>query len=420
MVRKRGIKWHRLLLLLVDALIVNAVLLLSFWLRFEGSIPGVWWDFYVRVTIVLTPLMLVSSYLFGLNNRVWEYARSEAAVAIVLAVSVATVLSGTVVWLERPTVFSKSIVFMTWAFGVLAIGATRFGWRQIRRHLHSIECARANGERKRALIYGAGQSGASFARRLDVSSETASQVIGFVDDDERLHGMIVSGYRVLGSGEDLPELVSRHRIDQVILATPSASGEELRRMLDHVRESDAEALTLPRLLERVDSDPAPTDVRNVRYEDLLGRALTDIDLELDPNYVEGHTVLVTGAGGSIGSEICRQLCRYHPEELVLLGRGENRIHSIYLALREAAADVRLTPVICNFTNEDHVRRVFRKHRPDVIFHAGAHKHVYLMEQHPTEAARNNVLGTDNLTELAMAFGVKRFIMVSTDKAVDPT
>jgi FlaA1/EpsC-like NDP-sugar epimerase len=190
-------------------------------------------------------------------------------------------------------------------------------------------------------------------------------------------------------------------------------------MLDNVRAAGLKPRTLPRLLETADGSAAVEDVRDICYEDLLGRDMADIDLELDPDYIGGRTVLVTGAGGSIGSEICRQLCRYAPREIILLGRGENRIHLIYRELQVEFPDIVLTPCICNFTNEEHVRQVFQQHAPDVVFHAGAHKHVYLMEDHPTEAVRNNVVGTGNVAIAAAEAGVERFVAISTDKAVEP-
>lgn len=410
--------WQKLLLLIVDAVLINAALLLALWLRFEGGIPAVWWEFQRQAALLLTPWVLLAGWVFGLYNRVWEFARSEAAVAITLAVSSGMAGSWMVLWLADPLRVSRSIMAMTWVFALLLIGGSRFTWRQIRRHLRSSD-AQHNGERRRVLVYGAGHSGSSVVRQADVSPSSQYDVRGFVDDNPALRGMIVAGCRVLGTGAELPRLVERHRIDAVIIAAPSASGEEMRRMLEHVRESGAEAARLPRLLEAVDGRVTMDDAREVELQDLLGREMADVDLTLDPDYIAGRRVLVTGAGGSIGSEICRQLCRYGPAELVLLGRGENRIHAIYKELAADHPEIALHPVICNFTNEDDVARVFRQYRPQVVFHAGAHKHVYLMQSHPAEAVRNNVIGTAVVARAAQRSGVERFVAISTDKAVEP-
>jgi len=418
--RPAGVKWHRLLLPVVDAVLLNIALVLALWLRFEGGISPEWWQFYETAAIWLTPLLIVSSWAFGLYNRVWEYARGEAAIAILLAVSLAVLVGSAIILYIGPEPFSRSVLVLSWLISLLLIGGSRFAWRQLRRHfrLDGSGNGRRNG-RIPVLVYGAGHTGATFVRHTDTAGDAPYRILGFVDDDRGLEGMIVAGHRVWGQGADLPGLVERMNVQEVIIAAPSASGDDFRRMLEHVRQSGAEARTLPRILETTDGDLATEHVRDIRYQDLLGRDMADIDLDLDPNYVEGRTVLVTGAGGSIGSEICRQLCRYSPKQIVLLGRGENRIHSIYLELRNQFMDIELTPCICNFTNEDHVRRVFAEYQPDVVFHAGAHKHVYLMEDHPTEAVRNNVVGTGIVALTAAETGVERFVAISTDKAVEP-
>lgn len=330
------------------------------------------------------------------------------------------VIAGSIgVWFTAQPLFSRSILAMTWALTILAVGGSRFGWRQVRRRLWKKMNGDANGQSKRILVYGAGHSGSSFVRHLETSYDHSYIVCGYVDDNRALKNMYVGNHKVVGTGDDLPRLVDAYDVDGVILAAPSASGDALREMRDRVTATGAEVRTLPRLLETVGGEVSSADVRGIRYEDLLGRDMTNVDLDLDPNYVEGRTVLVTGAGGSIGSEICRQLCLYKPERLVLLGRGENRIHRILRKLNSEWPDTECIPVICNFTNADHVERVFEEHRPEVVFHAGAHKHVYLMEAHPAEAVRNNVVGTGIVARAADRFGVKRFVAISTDKAVEP-
>ncbi|MFO8080352.1 MAG: nucleoside-diphosphate sugar epimerase/dehydratase [Armatimonadota bacterium] len=413
-----GIQWHRGLLLILDALLLNIAIVIAMWLRFDGQIPAVWWEFYRISALWITPALLLFGFAFGLYNRVWEYARSEAAVAIIFASTAAMIVGSAGVIFSESEIFSRSILLMTWLVLILLIGASRFGWRQIRRRLYTETNGRKNGQIP-VIVYGAGHTGANFVHHVKTSDDAPYRILGFVDDNFSFTGMIVSGQRVLGRGADLPQIVERLGVSEVILAAPSASGKRIRRMLDYVRDSGARARTLPRLLETADGSAALDDVRDICYADLLGRDMADIDLALDPDYVSGRVVLVTGAGGSIGSEICRQLCRYAPREIVLLGRGENRIHAIYRALQADFSDITLTPCICNFTNEDHLRQVFKQHRPDVVFHAGAHKHVYLMEEHPTEAVRNNVVGTANVALAAAETGVERFVAISTDKAVDP-
>ncbi len=415
---RKGTKWHRALVLVVDAALLNTALIIAMWLRFDGDIPATWWGFFRLSSLWITPPLLLFGFAFGLYNRVWQYARSEAVFAIVFAVTAAMILGTAGIVYSEPTTFSRSILVLTWLVTILLIGASRFAWRQIRRHLDREGDLHAD-DRTPVLVYGAGHTGTTFVHHAETSQDGRYRILGFIDDDLSLTGMIVGGHRVLGRGVDLPDIVENLHVEEVILAAPSAPGKRIRRMLDHVRDAGLPARTLPRLLETFDGAAAIEDVREIRYEDLLGRDMADIDLELDPDYIGGRTVLVTGAGGSIGSEICRQLCRYSPREIILLGRGENRIHAIFHELTPEFPDIELTPCICNFTNEAHVQSIFREKRPDVVFHAGAHKHVYLMEDHPTEAVRNNVIGTGNVALAAAEIGVERFVAISTDKAVEP-
>ena len=411
-------KGHKVLLAAIDALLINLVLITALWLRFEGAVPDQWWTVYPHAVLWLTAPALLLNWTLGLYNRVWRYARSEATIWILVAVSLAVAIGWFGFRHTTGGLFSISISAMTWAFALIAIGGSRFAWRQMY-WMAQRKSNGSNGERERMIVYGAGHTGASFADQLDTCSDDHYLICGFVDDDPTLKGMIVAGHRVLGEGEDLPQLVSALNIDKVILAAPSASGETRRRMFSHASASGAEVRTLPRMLETVTGEASKHDVRHVLYNDLLGRDMNDMDLELDPNYVEGKSVLITGAGGSIGSEICRQLCRYRPANLILLGRGENRIHAITRELQSGWPEIECTPVICNFTNAEHVEQVFEEYQPQVVFHAGAHKHVYLMEMHPTEAVRNNVLGTGVLARAADRAGVERFVAISTDKAVEP-
>ncbi len=416
---RTGVRWHRALLVLLDALLINAAILMAIWLRFDGQIPPLWWEFFRIASLWLTPLMIVFGSLLGLYNRVWAYARSEAALAILFAVTITLLIGSLGLLYAGPPIFSRSILMITWLVACLLIGGSRFGWRQLRRTVWHSDADGENGDRTPVVVYGAGHTGSTFIHHAETSADSPYRILGFVDDDPALNGMIVGGHRVLGTGADLPRIVERFDVEEIILAAPSASGRRIRRMLRHVEDTGARVRTLPRLLETGDGTAALEDVRDLSFEDLLGRDMTDISLELDPDYVAGRTILVTGAGGSIGSEICRQLCRYQPREIILLGRGENRIHSIYQELQSAFPQIRLTTCICNFTNEGHVREVFMRHRPDVVFHAGAHKHVYLMEDHPREAVRNNVFGTGVVALAADAVGVERFVAISTDKAVEP-
>lgn len=411
--------WRRLLLAVIDAVIINGVIITALWLRFEGNVPVQWWGLYLHTTGWITPLMMIVCYAFGLYNRVWEYASTGAALVIVLSISTGIGLAFLVMLFHPRLMYPRSVLVMTWGMSILAIGGMRFGWRELRRRVFIAHQCPAHIERRRALIYGAGDAGTMLARHIEIDPSAPYTVVGFVDDDPALARMIVAGHRVLGTGEQLSQLVPRHNIAEVIAAMPSTSGDQIRRITRLCQDAGVRVSTVPRLLELVNGQVDVRRVRGIRYEDLLGRDVVDLGLEVEHDYISGRTILVTGAGGSIGSEICRQLCRYRPAKILLLGRGENRIHEVYGELREKFDHIRFVPVICNFTVREALEEVFRTYRPEIVFHAGAHKHVYLMELYPVEAIRNNVLGTAITADLADAYEVRRFISISTDKAVDP-
>ena len=232
--------------------------------------------------------------------------------------------------------------------------------------------------------------------------------------------MYAGGCKVLGSGEDLEAIVQQHAIAEIVVALPTAAGGKLKQLLRRGQSLGVAVRTIPRLLEYANGEQSHPTVRAIDATDLFGRGADQLDTALRGDYIAGRTVLVTGAGGSIGSEICRQVCRYAPRRVVLLGRGENRIHAIYYQLLAKFPQIEFVPVIANITSAEAVEDALAAHRPEVMIHAGAHKHVYLMEVNPVEAVRNNVLGTAILTDLAQRYEVDRFIMISTDKAAEPT
>ena len=417
--RLQPINWMRVVLAVIDAVIINAVMVTALWLRFEGGISTQWWSVYLHATVWLTPLMVAILYGFGLYNRVWEYASTGAIAAIVLSISVSLGLAFLVMLFNPEFRYPRSVLVMTWGMSILVIGGSRFAWREVRRRLFKPLQQAGPGEQRRILIYGAGDGGTLLARHINREPGAPYKVIGFVDDNPHLARMIVGRHRVLGTGKQLSELVPARDIAEVIVAIPSASGQQMRRIARLCQEAGVKMSRVPRLLELVNGQIDVRQVREIGYEDLLGREIEDVHLQLADDYINGRTILVTGAGGSIGSEICRQACRYRPARLLLLGRGENRIHEIYGELQDKFDDICFVPVICDFTIREALEVVFRTHRPEVVFHAGAHKHVYLMEMYPAEAVRNNILGTAITADLADAYRVNRFISISTDKAVEP-
>ena len=416
--RRLNVSRTKVLLGILDAVVLNAAILLAFWLRFDGDIPYEYLDRYVHSFWWVTPLVIVIYYLFGLYNRVWEYVSVEAGVSVLLAVSTSTGAIAAAMMITQHHMWPRSVIVLTGLLCVMFVGGSRFAWRVLRRKIFGKGVV-VRRPRKRVLIYGAGDAGASLAGRMLSESGLGYELQGFVDDNPKKVGAWLRGRKVLGTSARLPSLVQRLRTDEVIIAVPSASGAVLGRMMLACGEAHVPCRALPSLLALVDGRVELEKVRSIEVDDLLAREPAEFDIERGGEYLRDSSVLVTGAGGSIGSELCRQICRFGPEHVVLLGRGENRIHRIYTELAGAFPTVRLTPMICSFTHADRLEKIFERFSPDVVFHAGAHKHVYLMEAHPEEAVWSNVIGTFLLARAAVKHGTRKFVLISTDKAVHP-
>ncbi len=272
---------------------------------------------------------------------------------------------------------------------------------------------------KRLIIVGAGEAGRMLARELSNLARDQFDVAGFLDDAPALAGSSVDGFRVLGGTGELPAIVARERIDEVLIAVPSAGRDFVRRMVALCRDASVPYRIAPGLLEIIKGPVRLEQIRDVRPEDLLGRETVEFDEGEIRGFLTGRTVLVTGAGGSIGSEICRQVGRFDVKRLVLLGRGENQIFEIEREMRELYPGRDVVPVIIDIRDAPALERVFRDHRPEIVYHAAAHKHVHYMEAFPSEAVKNNITGTLNVLDAARAAGSARVVMLSTDKAADP-
>ncbi|BDB11810.1 polysaccharide biosynthesis protein [Thermus thermophilus] len=276
------------------------------------------------------------------------------------------------------------------------------------------------GTKKRVLVVGAGEAGTMVVREMLRHPEAGLYPVGFLDDDPNKRGQTIAGVRVVGALDDLPRAVRALEVDEVLVAIPSAPGSVVRKVVELARAVGVSYRILPGIHEILSGRVGLSQIREVRVEDLLRREPVRLNLEEIAGYLEGRVVLVTGAGGSIGSELVRQVARFHPEQVVLLGRGENSLFSLEKELEAQWPELRYKVVVADVRDQDRLRRVFQAYRPQVVFHAAAHKHVPLMEVQPDEAILNNVGGTHNVVKLCLEFGVERLVNISTDKAVNPT
>jgi FlaA1/EpsC-like NDP-sugar epimerase len=403
-----------LALMLTDASIVAVVAYLSLFIRFDGKIA----PYYLSVVHCYLALIIVvgigTFYLFGLYNRMWQYASIGELMAIIGAISVSSVVIF-IAFLAFGPVFPRSVFIIGWFLDILLVGGSRLCIRVYAEMRYIPE----NGQ-SRVLIVGAGNAGFMVARELMQRHQQSKRIVGFADDAQFKRGQLLLGFRVLGGSHDLKSLVAEYQVDEIIIAIPSLNGQQLAKIVQVCRQTGCQVKIVPALEELINGKPTVEQLREVKLEDLLRREPIQLDLAKLAGYLQGKRVLVTGAGGSIGSELCRQICRFQPQSLTLLGKGENSIYEIDQELHKNYPDLYIEPVIADVRDQRRIRSVFTRIKPEVVFHAAAHKHVPLMESQPEEAVQNNIFGTKNVAEAASAAGTGIFVMISTDKAVNPS
>jgi FlaA1/EpsC-like NDP-sugar epimerase len=401
------------------ALIVVSVLG-SFALRLDVSqLP-----FYFPAAMVMCFVALIIKipvyFAFGLYRRLWMYASTNELRLITVAVTTASVLSSGVMialitaGLIQPGM-PRSALGIDWLLSLVLIGGSRFALRILAEQ----SSTRRDGKARRTLIIGAGDAGALVARELQKSSQLNLLPIGFLDDDPAKQNHEIYGVSVIGKMEQIASVLENQHVDEVVIAIPSAPGNIIRLVNDACREKGIPSRTMPGIYELLGGKVSVSRLREVDITDLLRRKPVKIDDQFIGANITGKRVLVTGAGGSIGREICRQVARWSPASLVLLGHGENSIFESLLELKENFPALSISPVIADVRDAGRIQEMFRLHQPQVLFHAAAHKHVPLMEANVEEAITNNVLGTRNVVEAASKFGVARLVLISTDKAVRP-
>ena len=404
-----------LLLFVLDSIIVLGSVFLSFRLVTEGLIRNI---HALTVTALLSlAAYYVFSYFLNLYWRDWEYASVYEVITVVKCVSAAVIVStiAGIVWFK--TLVTWQFVVVLWLLLVCAVGGVRLSMRIFREYfVDSVVMENA----KPTLIVGAGAAGTLLVRQMLMHPKMRMMPVAFVDDDPEKQRKDIYGVRILGTTKDIEKIVQHMGITKVVIAMPSLPNKKLNEVYDVARKTGAECVILPNIDEVMSGNLHVQQLRNVEIEDLLGRDPVELDQTLIEKQLRGKRILVTGAGGSIGSEICRQVSSFRPKELIILGHGENSIYQLNMELLGKYAEhFRITPVIADVQDKKRIFEVMEKYRPDVVYHAAAHKHVPLMEINPREAVKNNILGTRNVAEAANHAKVKTFVMISTDKAVNP-
>lgn len=412
---KLSARGRLLILIIIDSFIVAFSVFICY------TILQPYFEGYSHKILILTSLILLIShhvfaYIFNLYHRAWEYASVNELLLIVEAVA-CSILATIVlipVFTGHPPFFRLYLI--TWMMHLILIGGSRISWRIARSFVVGKQ-----KKKKPTLIVGAGRGGSLLIRQMLRSPEMGLEPVLAVDDDPQKRKLtIAEGVKVQGKIDDIPNLVNKFRIKRIIIAIPTLSSARLKEINDICSSTGIELFKMPNIEQVLAGELEVNQLKRVEVEDLLGREPVELDMAMISKELTHKTVLVTGAGGSIGSEICRQVCKFQPERILLLGHGENSIYLIHQELSNMYKDkIEIVPLIADVQNFARMNEIMNEYKPYAVYHAAAHKHVPLMEYNPPEAFRNNVLGTRNTALAAKKSGVRKFVMVSTDKAVNP-
>ncbi len=410
---------HRIWQLFADAALVAAAWFLAFQLRFDQGVPPYYQTLFERTILIVIGIKLLVFILFGFYDRWWRYVSTRDMWSAARGVTVACLVADITVYFVSPVAdvrLPRSIAVLDWLILLALVAGSRLLARTIMERPAGGLVARG----KEVVVIGAGDAGQLVIREMQRTPQLGYTPIGLIDDDPRKKNLRVHGVRVLGTTSDLRHILRDNRPDEVLIAIPSASGDERQKIVTITREEGVPVKTLPGLYELIAGESElATQIRPVQVEDVLGREPVEVDLAEAASYLRDQTILVTGAGGSIGSELCRQIAHVRPQRLVLVEQGEAALYEIERELVDDRGFAAAVPVLADIGSVQKMRQVFDRYRPSVVFHAAAYKHVPLMEANPLESVRNNALATKCVADIAVEYGAARLVLVSTDKAVNP-
>ena len=416
----------KIILILYDAAAVTAASFLALLVRFDlqySKVPDEYSSVMLRNLWVGVVTAVVVFALFRLYSSIWSYAGATEFKNITLACGLASLLNmGVIMALnsEKTVPLPRSYYIMYFVFLLILVIISRFFYRTFFSVKKQVEETKTRETRKRVLIIGAGSGGNDLIREIKNSKYLNMKVVGAIDDDAGKVGNYIHGVKVLGKRGDIPRIAEKYRVEEIILAMPSVGAKQVHEILEICKTTGCELKKMPGIYQLVTGEVSISDLREVEVNDLLGRDPIQVNVDSIMGYVSDKTVLVTGGGGSIGSELCRQIAKHNPKRLVIVDIYENTTYDVQNELKKTYPDLDLVVLIASVRNTKRMDQIFEIYRPDIVYHAAAHKHVPLMEDSPNEAIKNNVLGTWKIVQAADRWKVKRFVMISTDKAVNPT
>ena len=406
-------------LVLADLILINLSAFLALYIRFEFDFRQLYATTFLRDMLIYAGInsacTILIFHILKLYNSLWEFAGVSELVRITLGCFFSAVFYMVGMFMLHLTV-PRSFPAIYMLILCLLCGALRLSYRCVRRTRAGL---RSEGE-KRTMLIGGGQAGAIALREFQTSPRSENKVVCIIDDSPNKVGSYLRGVKIVGGRSSIPAMAEKYDVDEIVLAIPSASRHEKLQILSYCHNTSCTLRTLPGICQLANGEVRIEQIREVDIEDLLGRETVKIDLDEVAAYITGKTVLVTGGGGSIGSELCRQAAAQRPKRLIIFDIYENNAYDIQMELRRTHPELDLVVLIGSVRDRERVMQVFDRYRPDLVCHAAAHKHVPLMETSPFEAIKNNVFGTYNVAQAADRFGTQRFILISTDKAVNPT
>lgn len=410
-----------------DIIFLIISLYFSLLLRFDFNIPQEYMVFLKLSIIPVVIITLVSNKFFNLYNSIWKYASVEELISIVYSVSLSNVIFIIYSYFvnykfleNRYYRFPFSVHIIFWILSVVTLGGSRFIFRVVEGKKEHKEDKDSIYEKKKLLIIGAGDASALLIKEIRRHKTFNYDVVGLIDDDLSKKGKLINGIEVLGGRDKILKICDERAVEEIILAIPSADLQTKREIISICKDTKCKLKTLPGIYEIIDGKVNISKLRDVNIEDLLGREQVQLNSENINKYIKDKTILVTGGGGSIGSELCRQIAKFAPSKLLILDIYENNVYDVQMELNRSYPDLQKEVIIASIREINRMRDVFATYKPDVVFHAAAHKHVPLMEENPSEAIKNNIIGTYNILTCADEFKVKKFVQISTDKAVNPT
>jgi FlaA1/EpsC-like NDP-sugar epimerase len=420
------------IIFLADTFLISAAFFLSHLVRFDFAIPYNFQIVFLRMLPFVLITKFVCFYFFDLYRGMWRYTSIADLLNVIKASTISTLILITFILLRfRFIGIPRSVFLIDWCFTILIISGFRLAVRilfetinESQSWLDTFRSFLGSVNRKipdsiNLLIIGAGDCGEKILREIRDNARLRYNVVGFLDDNHKKIGMKIHGIPVLSDISDIKVAAKKVMADEVLIAIPSASSTQMRRIVGICEKSGLKFKTVPGMGELINGQVTVNAIREVAYRDLLDREVIKLEAEKIGAYLNGRNVLVTGGGGSIGSELCRQICRFRPEKIILFERAESPLYEIDLELKKSFKDIAIIPILDDVQDKNQLKKAFDTHRPQIVFHAAAYKHVPMLELQPWKAIDNNVIGTKNLIEVSVAYKVGRFVFVSTDKAVRP-